>query len=213
MGCIIFFFNNPQQPVKEINNEIARLAEVSPNLSTKEKIEIYGLNLLMGVAALPVYPEVARETLTLTIPNSSGKKRIFKSDFMLNSPQIKEELDKLYIDLQEYGPSNKNHFIEKRVSWPANAYSKLFSVEARAALALNPCLLTIEANYIAEDSWQISVSCLVDVSYPEKSYVTILDDPELRVEEGLFFQLQKNGWLHPYRAEWQHNFIKDFNKE
>lgn len=213
-GFIIFLTRDLQRPVREVNNEIARLAERSPDLSTKEKLEIYGLNLLMGIAALPIYPEVARETLTLTIPSRSGEKRIFKSDFMINSPKIKNELDNLYIDLQEYGAKKKNFYIEKRVTWSADAYSyenQLFGPEARVALALNPCLLTIEATYIDVDLWQIELSCLVEVAYPEKSYVTILKEPELRVEEGLFYQLQQAGWLHPYKAQWQHSFIKDFN--
>lgn len=213
LGVVIFFIKNPLQPVKEINNEITRLAKQVPTLSTKEKIEIYGLNLIMGVAALPVYPEVARETLTLTIPNSKGQTRIFKSDFMLNSHEIKRELEKLYIELNEYGAGRKKHLLEKKISWPAEVYKQQFSPEARVALALNPCILTIEANYIGESLWQIEVSCLVEVSYPEQSYVTILESPQLRVEEGLFYQLQKSGWLHPYKAEWQHNFIKDFNNE
>lgn len=213
IALLFFLYNNPRLPVEEFNKSLSRLAGSLPELSTKEKIEVYGLNLVMGISALPFYPEAARETLLLSIPAPQDKRRIFKSDFMLRSRKVEESLAEFYHTLSLAGPLEKRLSMEERVSWSAKVYSNLFSTEARAALALNPCLLTMDAKHVKDNLWDIEIRCLVEVAYPARSSVVLLRDPELRLEEGLFYQLQVAGWLHPYRAVWQHSFRKEIDKE
>ena len=40
--------------------------------------------------------------------------------------------------------------------------------------------------------------------YRDHSYTTPLSVfPEIRVQEGLFWVLEKEGWIHPYTAIWK----------
>ncbi|HOX75968.1 MAG TPA: hypothetical protein PLB27_14705, partial [Bacteroidales bacterium] len=99
--------------------EFYRKIEKGQQLILNEKISIYGLNLILGLVALPVYPEVAKETLYLCIP-SKNDVRTFNGDFFLKSRKIRKAIE-----------SN-----ESRVSWSAVEFT-FGHRESRFALALN----------------------------------------------------------------------------
>ena len=150
-------------------------------LSFKEKASIYGLNFFMSVVAYPIYPEVAKESFYLMFKTEDGT-REFEDDFFMESQKIRDAIkDKT-----------------SRVAWRGSEYL-LGNKESRYALALNPCNLDIKK---FEDYSEISVE--VQVAYPEKYRAVLLKVPfEIAVEEGLFHYLQKENWLHPYKAIWK----------
>lgn len=149
-------------------------------LSYKEKTSIYGLNILIGIIALPIYPEVAIETLLLLFPTQTGK-RVFNNDFFMQSKAIQKALN------------NR----QKKVSWPLSNY-QLGHKESRFALALNPCTLQIK-----ETANKTQIMAQVQVKYPPNLKVNLLSQPiKISVQEGLFAYLQNIGWLHPYEAVW-----------
>ncbi len=151
------------------------------DLSFKEKASIYGLNFFMSVVAYPIYPEVAKESFYLMFKTEDGR-RVFEDDFFMESQKIRDAI--------------KNR--TSRVAWSGSEYI-LGNKESRYALALNPCNLDIKK---FEDYSEISVE--VPVAYPEKYRAVLLKVPfEIAVEEGLFHYLQKENWLHPYKAIWK----------
>lgn len=153
-------------------------------LKINEKINIYGLNLIMSFIAYPIYPEVAKESLYLCIPSKKNQ-REFRSKFFLKSKKIKRLLENYNIN-EEY-----------KVTWSLNDYN-IGNSEARYALALNPCLI----NMYEIDS-KLYCRAKVKVEYPMSCEVTLIKWPvTIKVEEGLFGYLQNCGWLHPYEAIW-----------
>jgi hypothetical protein len=151
------------------------------NLTFVEKSAVYGLNIVIGCLAYPIYPEVSKETLLMMFPADNGI-RNFESDFFLKSDKIQQAIR-----------SGKS-----RVSWSTKDYA-LGKKEARYALALNPCTLTVKT-----ENSKTYYTVTVPIEYPEKLSVMLLSYPiQVTLEEGLFGYLQKAGWLHPYRAVWQ----------
>ena len=164
------------------------------NLTFKEKVSIYGLNVFMSVAAYPIYPEVSKENFNLLFKTESGE-RTFESDFFMKSQEIKK-------GFHEIKKSN-NYKKNDSVDWSSSKYN-MGNPESRFALALNPCYLSYkETNTYKE--YTVSVK----VKYPEKTSAVLLKQPfKLVVEEGLFNYLQKENWLHPYTAIWKTKILK-----
>jgi hypothetical protein len=156
------------------------------NLTFKEKVSIYGLNIFMSIAAYPIYPEVSKESFYLLFKSDTGE-RTFESDFFMKSQEIKK------------GFNNKT----KEVKWSSSKYN-MGNPESRYALALNPCYLSYtETNTYKE--YTVSVK----VEYPKKTSAVLLKQPiKIVVEEGLFNYLQKEKWLHPYTAIWKTTILK-----
>jgi hypothetical protein len=178
-----------QDRAEKIYSKIQR----GEDLQMNEKLSIYGLNLSIGIVAFPVYPEVAKETLLLCIPER-GNNRTFKSDFFLKSAKIREAI------------ANKRN----RVSWSKNEFVTGIK-ESRYALALNPCTLRVTER---EDYTEYEVT--VNVEYARNFPVVLIGWPlKITLQEGLFWYLQEINWLHPYKASWiclkpeiSHNFQK-----
>lgn len=160
-------------------------AKVARNdeLSFREKANVYGLHIIMALAAFPMYPEASREALGLH-RRSAGGTRMWRSAFFLKSKRIRETLAGGTTDTMN-------------VRWGIRDYA-LGKAEARFALALNPCRLTIRRTP-AGTVYQATVR----VEYPMSAEAVLIPKPmEVRVEEGLFGYLQRCGWLHPYDAVW-----------
>jgi hypothetical protein len=201
-------------PIIEINARIKHLAEkprvhgTQATFSLRDKLGIYGLNMIMGLFAYPIYPEASRETLMMTSNSSKDGVRIFISDFAINSKIVRNELKSFCTQLSETNGAQK-FILRKRISWDARDYA-LGNKEARYALALNPSELLLVARQ-RDSGWNIEVSLLVEIRYPMRSYVMVVSQPPLWIEEGLFWALQEVGWLFPYKAEWK--FTVDSNDE
>ena len=145
------------------------------------KVEIYTAYLLMNALGAPLYPEIAKEASLMLLPSSKDKEMTFESDFFLKSGFIQNKLD--------------NYSEPVRLAWPPDSYV-LGNSENRVALALNTGILHVEDGKV-----KVSVPC----TWPKQSLVNVglpglLD---IRVQEGLFWVLEQEGWIHPYTAVWE----------
>ena len=158
------------------------------HFSWLNKAEIYVLGLALGLAGYPLYPEVAREHLMMYRPFSDTPK-VIKSDFFRGSPIVENAIRKAKALGNPY-----------RLAWPSSTYKLSFDPdkykEARIALALN-------GGYVRVEGDKVIVS--IDIKYPQKSFAPLIPIKGLGtigVEEGLFWVLQKEGWLHSGKVEW-----------
>lgn len=148
------------------------------NLNFIEKLNVYGLNIIISLGAYPFYPEIAKESLLMIFPTKNNE-RIFYSGFFMKSEKIRKGFQ-----------NNKNY-----ITWKGADYLR-FDAESRCALALNPCKLQ---KVKKENSIVYSVK--VNVTYPYKCHTEVL--PGVYIDEGLFHYLQSIGWLYPYTATWK----------
>jgi hypothetical protein len=190
--------------ISELNKRIMQLAAKPRDqnslsvFSLRDKLGIYGLNVIMGAVAYPFYPETSKETLMMVFKSPPNSKRTFESDFALGSARVRNVLEG-FLENLETNHEEKEQF-KKQISWPIEEY-RFGNKEARYALALNPADISILAMK-QNSSWVIEVRLQVRCEYPKNSYVTLISKPELKMEEGLFWVLQQSGWLHPYIAEY-----------
>ena len=159
------------------------------NFSWVNKAEIYTFGLMMGVIGYPIYPEVAREHLMMYRP-FSDKPKVIESDFFRGSPVVERAI-------QIAKRSGKPY----RLAWPSSTYKLSFDPdeykEVRIALALNGGYVRVEGD---------NVIASIDIKYPQKSFAPLIFIKGLGtigVEEGLFWVLQKEGWLHSGYVEWR----------
>ena len=166
--------------LQRLNHLSARPVELS-EFSWFNKVEIYTAYVLMNVLGAPLYPEIAKEASLMLLPSSEGQEMTFESDFFLESRFIQNALD--------------NYSEPVRLAWPSNSY-RLGGSETRIALALNTGTLHVE-----DGKAKVSVPC----TWPKQSLVNVglpglLD---IRVQEGLFWVLEQEGWIYPYTAVWE----------
>ena len=166
--------------LQRLNHLSARPVELS-EFSWFNKVEIYTVYVLMNVLGAPLYPEIAKEGSLMLLPSSEGQVMTFESEFFLESEFIQNKLD--------------NYSEPVRLAWPPNSY-RLGGSETRIALALNTGTLHVE-----DGKAKVSVPC----TWPKQSLVNVglpglLD---IRVQEGLFWVLEQEGWIHPYTAVWE----------
>ena len=147
-------------------------------LSFRENCNIYGMNLVLSAGGFLFFPEVAKETLLMVVPNN--KPYVSNNNFFMESKLIQKALKK------------NNHKPGKIfVTWDAKAYLD-FGGEARIALALNPCNL-----YVHKDN---TISVEATMTYPPKFKAVLVQVPiKVQVQEGLFHYLEDIGWLHRYK--------------
>ena len=166
--------------LQRLNHLSARPVELS-EFSWFNKVEIYTVYVLMNALGAPLYPEIAKEGSLMLLPSSEGQVMTFESEFFLESEFIQNKLD--------------NYSEPVRLAWPPNSY-RLGGSETRIALALNTGTLHVE-----DGKAKVSVPC----TWPKQSLVNVglpglLD---IRVQEGLFWVLEQEGWIHPYTAVWE----------
>ncbi len=166
--------------LQRLNHLSARPVELN-EFSWFNKVEIYTAYVLMNALGAPLYPEIAKEGSLMLLPSSEGQEMTFESDFFLESRFIQNALD--------------NYSEPVRLAWPPNSYG-LGNAETRIALALNTGTLHVEDGKV-----KVSVPC----TWPKQSLVNVglpglLD---IRVQEGLFWVLEQEGWIHPYTAVWE----------
>lgn len=153
-------------------------------LGVFDMIAVYGLNLLMGICGVGLgFPEVAAETLSLTVPHGRLEVTV-PSRFPLCVPKIQR--------LIVASDRGRQATTARRIAW---RYGER-GTSVRAALALNPATVRLERH---DDGVQVSAT--VPVDYPERARLVFgeLGPFEVAVEEGLFHALETRGWLHPYR--------------
>jgi len=172
-----------------------------------DKAGVYGLNIVMGLAAYPVYPEASRETMLMVFPAGRADRRVFYSRFALGSDRVRGRLKQFVKELDETDTSRIRDLGPATIEWDVTEY-RLTNPEARYGLALNQTRLYAHAERQGR-RWRIQVRHEVEIKYPKDLYVTLVTRPRLRMQEGLFWMLQQYGWLHPYVAEWRFTVYSD----
>jgi hypothetical protein len=74
----------------------------------------------------------------------------------------------------------------------------------RVALALNsPLELTGSVRRDGDSSW-LDLIARARIEYPRRAVLRLFsfEGRPITLDEGLFWVLQQDGWLHPYTAEW-----------
>ena len=152
------------------------------------KAEVYTLGIVMSVLAYPIYPEVAKEHLSLYVPNNGEPKR-YNDDFFLKSSVVRDAINKA---------TETND--EVRLYWSVNDYRLSLNPEdyweARVALAFNGGWLRVEGKQAV---------ARIPIAYPKRALAPLVSIPgigTLAVQEGLFWVLQQEGWYHTGEVEW-----------
>ena len=156
------------------------------NFSTFNKVEIYTAYILMNVLGYPLYPEISKEAMLMLNPNVRDKEIHFESDFFLDSKVVKQAID--------------NYTKPTNLYWHPSNYV-IGNSEARVSLTFNGAKLIKENTTV-----KVVVPCSWPKwsNYKDKTYTTPLSVfPEIRVQEGLFWVLEQEGWIHPYTAIWK----------
>ena len=202
-----------QVPFAEIQNRAAVLRQRlnqggSGSLGVLDKVSIYGANLAMAAgAAATGMPEVAMETALLCWPGP--KQRVFNSDFAMKSLKVRQAIYRFATKLKpnpSARASNQTH--RTRIAWKG-----YFHDSPRVALALNPFLLEVKAAW-QEGRWRLACSGKILIKYPRRSWTKLLvvRGQPFYFEEGLFWALQQQGWMFPYKANWRWNLWWDGSK-
>jgi hypothetical protein len=173
----------------------------------RDRLGIYGLNIVMGVVGYPLYPEASKEVLLMMLNPGPSARRVFNSEFGLGSHKLKERLGEFAASLESDDSAPTRSYGPVTIEWSRSDY-RLTEPEARYALAMNQTLLTAKAERRG-GRWLIDVRHEVEIKYPDSLLVTLITRPRLRMEEGLFWVLQNYGWLHPYTAEWRFQVYSD----
>ena len=178
----IFMLSNTASNLNKTNDFYFSKIKSGHGLSTQEKLNVYGLNVVMAVMAYPLFPEVTKETLLMMFP-VEGNVRTFNDGFFMKSAKIRKALKKNPLQKEIY------------VSWNATDYLELFT-EAKSALALNACTIHRLTNG--------DITAEVKVTYPVESRTLLIPFPyKVYLQEGLLNYLQREGWLFPYKAIWK----------
>ena len=149
------------------------------------KVEIYTGYLAMMIVGWPLYPEISQEMWYMLLPSSEGKELIFEDDFFKDSKVIRKAID--------------NYTEPTHITWNPTDYY-LGKSEARVALAFNGGTL-----YLEEGRVSVRVPCAWPrySNYRDHSEKTpLVRWPEISVQEGLFWVLEKERWIYPYTAVW-----------
>jgi hypothetical protein len=199
------------QIVREVDQQVERLSrKPRSDMSTfalRDRLGIYGLNIVMSAAGYPLYPEAAKETLLMMFDPGPLARRVFYTDFGLGSVKVGQRLGDFAARLRTDDTASSPSLGPVRIMWEKTDY-RLNHPEARYALALNQTLLTARAERRGK-RWLIDVQHEMEVKYPESLMVTLVTRPRLRMEEGLFWVLQNYGWLYPYVAEYRFSVYSD----
>jgi hypothetical protein len=197
--------------IRQLDRHIAELRQKDrgnvASFTLVDKAGIYGLHVLMGVAAFPIYPEASREALLMSLPPGRDRRRVFESDFALGSRRVREKLREFSRSLAQDDTARVRQYGPVHVEWDASEY-RLTEPEARYGLALNQTNLSATATREGK-RWQIDVTHIVGIGYPKDGYVPLISWPRLWMEEGLFYVLEQCGWLHRYNVEWRFSVDSD----
>jgi hypothetical protein len=197
--------------ISEVDRQVEALSRKnrydSSAFDLRDRLGIYGLNIVMGAVGYALYPEASKETLLMILGPGPLARRVFYSDFGLGSRKVRWRLIEFAASLQLDDSASSRGYGPVRIEWNKSDY-RLSEPEARYALALNQTVLTANAERRGT-RWLIDVRHEMEVKYPDSGMVTLITRPRLRMEEGLFSVLQNCGWLYPYTAEYRFHIFSD----
>lgn len=163
-------------------------AEGAEALSTRERVGVFALNVVMGgVGHLVGLHEVA--WLTWDLMRSGPPERHRDGTFLLNDPAVRS-----MVAGWKGGAAQRRDQI---------AWSSYFGrhVSPSVALAAN-CPLVVVGTVGAED---VSVEASCAVAYPRNASLELgfVEGQRVHIFEGAFWVLQEAGWLSPYTVRWR----------
>lgn len=176
------------------------------SFSTRDKLGVYGLNVIMALGGFVAgFPEVAQETLSLCLQGPST--RTWHSDFAMRSPKVRAKIRQL-IEFADNQGSVEQPLTLPTASIAWRSYS-MSSDSARVALALNSPLVLGGTAHREGAHWRLELVGRARAEYPRRSLLPLfsLEGERVELDEGLFWVLQENGWLHPYMAEWRWSIL------
>ncbi|WP_231464974.1 hypothetical protein [Pedobacter sp. Leaf132] len=185
-GIALFVISTPYN-LRQYNNHAAAFQDQinrGYHLQFKEKCAIYGTLLIVITGDIIPFPEASIQNFYLLFPKDS-KTRIFYDDDFLQAPDIQKMMHL----------KGKNS-----VAW--NKWGERFNGNFRFAAAFDPCTLEIT------DEGDHKKATLVTYFNYRKNYTTHNANHVLnglfafRIDEGLFWYLEHEGWLHPYNSVW-----------
>jgi len=191
-GLALFVISSPYSLRQYNKNAEAFQVQINDgyHLHFKEKCAIYGTLLIITVADIVPFPEASIQNFYLLFPKKSGTRIFYDNDY-LRAPDVQAMMHK----------KGKNS-----VEW--NKWGERFNGNFRFAAAFDPCTLEIT------DEGNQKKATLVTYFHYRKNYTThnanhILNGLfAFRIDEGLFWYLQHEGWLHPYNSVWIARFDK-----
>jgi len=187
LGIVLFMLLSPFN-IKQYNRHAEILQQrVShqEELTTKQRLGIYGCLIMVTVFDLIPFPEAGIENFYLFFP-SEGKQRVFHSNAILNSPSITREVKRKSTGY---------------VKW--DRWASIFNPDFRYALAFQNCRISTERRIGYRE-----VTLTTDFQYRKDHFSFHANNIlhgifAFRIDEGLFWYLQEKGWLHPYTAIWK----------
>jgi hypothetical protein len=224
-------------PICEVNRQVAVL-DVKPYYSTRDKLGVGGLNLVMAACGLPLYPEVAVETALLVLPRRANDTLVVQSDFPLRSRVVRAKLCDFAQRFAASGRDEDELLVRQADLWAAATQSGQSVVsgsvrdkqaalqaaywDSRCALALSPVTVQCQAARSGK-RWKMEVRAVVRVGYAEDGEAVLIPPVALSLgskglkweglvmSERLFWVLQQDsvGWLHPYHAEYRFTIPSD----
>ena len=163
------------------NKKYHSIIKSGERLNVVQKVNVYGLTMLMGTVALPLFPESAIETLLMAIPDKD-KIRTIESDFFMKSEKLKQHIAK---------------YKGGHVHWTLKDY-EFGAKEARVALALNPLDYTIKETEV-NTIYKMMVPC--HFHYGEDVLIET-SFMRIAIDEYVIRHLEDEGWLFPYTMVW-----------
>jgi hypothetical protein len=212
-GLVLTSVLSWKTPARELRTTLQRLRDKkdqsgASSFSTRDTMGVFGLNVVMGLGGfLAGFPEVASETLSLC--KQGPATRTWHSDFAMRSPKVRAELRR-FVEFAEHQARSEEQITlpTTRIAW--QRYS-LSSDSARVALALNSPFELGGTARREGGQWRLDLVGRARAEYPPRSVLGLfsIDGEPVEFDEGLFWVLQKRGWLHPYVAEWRWSIQSD----
>ncbi|MFC4210041.1 hypothetical protein ACFOWA_02530 [Pedobacter lithocola] len=192
IAILIFLLSTPYNLRQYNQHSEAYQAQINNgyHLKLREKLGIYGTLLIITVGDFIPFPEASKQNFYLLFPKEN-KTRVFYDNDFLGAPDIQKMLHL----------KGKNE-----VAW--NKWGERFNGNFRFAAAFDPCTLEIT------NDGDHKKATLVTYFHYRQNYTTHNANHYLyglfafRIDEGLFWYLQHEGWLHPYTSVWIARFDK-----
>ena len=194
----------PLLPMQELQSRFDRLSakltrKGARGFTLREKASVYYFGVFMGIGGYLIgYPEAGREHLMLYLPGP--KTREWRSDFAMGSRRVRRALRAFKLRLQKSKRGTTGAWMSPRI-----LTFRLGRDPHRVALALNPLVLRARARrHHHIQPWRITAYGTVSVRYKRRARtpLTLSRGVAFVMDQGLFWMLQQNGCLHPYKARW-----------
>ena len=174
---LVCFINGCYYLAKGQYTTVDKIAQ-GKSISLYEKTTIYTLYMGLYMFGWMYAPQAAWANMQMAFPHSYDT-IYYKSDCIV-TPQITER-----VKAKRWG----------KMAWNGNIAYAWSSPERNAAILLNWCNLSTETIDGVEC---VTATCPYTWKVPSKTTFQITKGLEITIQEQLFYELEKCGWMHPY---------------